>query len=119
MVWDKFQLFRAHPFNLVFLVLIPFAWYTIPFSFGNLVIRMQREGEELVFSTIGRPPLIPWGPIPTEYRVPALAEFKWSRPHLFVSQGDLGWQFTLAVFIRSSQIAEWFHDVGLPKPQGF
>jgi len=117
--WANFQVFRAHPSKFAILAVLPFLWYVIPFAFGNLIIQIRREGDELVFSNIGRPPLMPWGTLPTECRVPALASFSWSRPQLSAVHGEYGWQFTLAVFIRSRQIPEWFQEVGLPKPHGF
>jgi hypothetical protein len=83
-----------------------------------MVIRIRKEGDELIFTTIGRPPFLPWGPKSTDYRVPALASFEWSRPHLYATSGEIAWQFKLAVFFNTRKIPAWFQEVGLPKPLG-
>ena len=114
----RLQVFLAHPIKFLPLVAFLFAWYAFPFTFGNMVIRIRREGDDLVFTSIGRPPFLPWGPKSDDYRVPALASFEWSRPHLFATHGETAWQFKLAVFFSTRKIPAWFHEVGLPKPQG-
>jgi len=118
LVLTGFQSFLAHPMKFLPLAALLFTWYAFPFTFGTMIIRIQKEGDELVFTSIGRPAFLPWGPRSEHHRVPALASFEWSRPYLSATHGEIAWQFKLAVFFHTRQIPAWFQEVGLPKPQG-
>jgi len=118
LLMNRFPLFLAHPIKFLPVAALLFAWYALPFTFGQMVIRIRRDGDELIFSTIGRPPLSLWGPKPMDIRVPAFASFEWSRPYLTVIHGDIAWQFKPALFLRARKISDWFHEIGLQKPQG-
>lgn len=117
-IYKNFHVLNRQPWRYLN-VLIAFAGMgLVPYQYGNMVIRIRKEDEHLVFSTAGRIPFVPWGPRATEFRVHALSTFEWSRPHFYAICPDGShWQFNLN-FVRASTLKSWFSDIGLPSPKG-
>jgi len=91
----------------------------IPFTVGNLIVKIAIKDHDLVFKTLGRLPLVPYGTDSVEICLPKTSILKWSHPHLFATAPDgMQYMFTPAVLFRIKRLASWLNENGLPKPQG-
>jgi len=116
---SHFHVFNEHPFAYVNLVLLLVAIFVLPYSMGNLVTEIRREGSNLVFQSFGRLPLVPYGPTSTEVRVSAGSAFEWRRPLLIAkNQGGFDLHFKLATRVNKRRLADWFEQNGISKPYG-
>ncbi len=117
-IYKNFHVLNRQPWRYLNVVIAIAGMWVAPHQYGNMVTRIRKEGEYLIFSTAGRIPFVPWGPQATDFRVHALSTFEWSRPHFYVSCPDGSqWQFNLSL-ARASRLKNWFSDIGLPDPKG-
>jgi len=111
----KFAFIQSHPIKYLQLFAVLFASFALPYTFGNLVVEIESNTGFLKFTTFGKLPFVPYGPIAQVIQVPSTSQFEWHRPTLFVLTPDsIEYRFSPAIPIRKKTLTSWFHENGLP-----
>lgn len=110
-----FHQFNKNPMRWLLYLTTGAPLFIFTITFARQIGEIRIAEGQLHFRTIGRLPLIPFGPESTVFEVPVGSEFIWRDNYLLVKvQGTYVYQFSIGV--SKKRLAQWFQENGLTQP---